>query len=79
MNWCLFASCIGCIPVLLCLKERYGRLVVDNGIEVKVTSADDEDEEGFKELPKSIFSSTLSITKVDQIVERLYKSKESRL
>lgn len=77
MNWCLFASCAGCIPILLCFKERYGRLVIDKGIEVEATETDVQFEEGFN--TKSLFASTLSITKVDQFMDKFYKSKESRL
>ena len=77
MNWCLFGSCVGCIPILLLFKEHYGRLVVDNGIEVKVTD-DGEEIEGRCQT-KSVFTSTLSISGVELFIERLYRSKESTL
>jgi FLVCR family MFS transporter len=79
MNWALFASCAGCIPILLMFKERYGRLVVDEGIEVKVTNASDGDFQEDKFKTRSIFASTLSMSGVDQFMDRLHKSKESKL
>ena len=78
MNWALFASCAGCIPILLMFKERYGRLIVDAGIEVKVEDASDGDlQDNFK--TRSVFASTLSMAGVDQFMDRLHKSKESKL
>lgn len=80
MNWALFAACAGCIPILLLFKERYGRLIVDAGIEVKVTNGSDDEEldnDGFK--TRRIFTSTLSMAGVDQFMDRLHKSKESKL
>ena len=79
MNWALFASCAGCIPILLVFRERYGRLVVDAGIEVKVSDASDGDlaDDNFK--TRSVFASTLSMAGVDQFMDKLHKSKESKL
>ncbi len=79
MNWALFASCAGCIPILLLFKERYGRLVVDAGIEVKVTNTSDGEMQDDNFKTRSIFASTLSMAGVDQFMDRLYKSKESSL
>ena len=79
MNWALFASCAGCIPILLVFKERYGRLVVDAGIEVKVTNGSDGDLQDDEFKTRSIFASTLSMSGVDQFMDRLHKSKESKL
>ena len=79
MNWALFASCAGCIPILLVFKEHYGRLVVDAGIEVKVTNGSDGDLQDDKFKTRSIFASTLSMSGVDQFMDRLHKSKESKL
>ncbi|XP_028398752.1 solute carrier family 49 member 4-like isoform X2 [Dendronephthya gigantea] len=79
MNWALFASCAGCIPILLMFKERYGRLIVDAGIEVKVANGSDDEleDDGFK--TRRVFASTLSMAGVDQFMDRLHKSKESKL
>lgn len=78
MNWALFGACAGCIPILLVFRERYGRLVVDAGLEVKATNSDDEvQDDTFK--TRHIFASTLSMAGVDEFMNRLHKSKESRL
>lgn len=79
MNWALFASCAGCIPILLVFKERYGRLIVDAGMEVKVENASDGDLQNDNFKTRSVFASTLSMAGVDQFMDRLHKSKESKL
>ena len=88
MNWCMFAACAGCIPVLLAFRENYRRLNVDGGkpIAENGTSSPEKGEEQAEDDPripdktlKTPLGSFLSLSKVDDVLSRLHKSRESRI
>ena len=77
MNWCMFGACAGCIPIMLAFRENYRRLNIDNATPITEKDKEPEPEDDPEKNFKTPLGSFLSLSHVDDLVNRLKKSKES--
>lgn len=79
----MFGACAGCIPVMMGFQEKYKRLDIDkSSLSQSLTKAAKE----VKETPENngragtnLLGPIMSITHIDELVNRLKRSRESNL